>query len=329
MWVRVSCTRVRTLRTRLQTIRTQFQTIRTQFRTIRTRFRIVRTQFRIVRTRVQVFRTRVPMFCVRGVKVRARGADGSFMANYMPRGDAQFAAWAKHYVQAVSEYFQQQGLDDPMLLQLQLAYGGWVNRYAAHVAAQNAARAATENKDEARAALEDAVRPVTNFVQSYPATTDADRATIGISIRPPSGTPSSAPRTAPSATVQSLARLTHELRLVDTATPTRTKKPRGVLGAEVWVKFDEPGTGQLGIGTGDQALGISEDKRSAPSSAPVPSAQPPVPSFSFLTMTTRPSLRAEFKPGDGGKTAVYMARWVSTRGEKGPWSEVATATVAA
>ena len=61
----------------------------------------------------------------------------------------------------------------------------------------------------------------------------------------------------------------------------------------------------------------------------MPSAQPPVPSFSFLTMTTRPTLRAEFKPGDGGKTAVYMARWVSTRGEKGPWSEVATATVAA
>jgi len=30
----------------------------------------------------------------------------------------------------------------------------------------------------------------------------------------------------------------------------------------------------------------------------------------------------------GGKTAVYMLRWVNTRGEKGPWSEVAAATVA-
>jgi len=33
--------------------------------------------------------------------------------------------------------------------------------------------------------------------------------------------------------------------------------------------------------------------------------------------------------GGGGKTAVYMARWVNTRGEKGPWSDVTTATVAA
>ncbi|MFN0131631.1 MAG: hypothetical protein ACKVW3_03720 [Phycisphaerales bacterium] len=31
----------------------------------------------------------------------------------------------------------------------------------------------------------------------------------------------------------------------------------------------------------------------------------------------------------GGKTVVYMARCVSTRGEKGPWSDSASATVAA
>jgi hypothetical protein len=51
--------------------------------------------------------------------------------------------------------------------------------------------------------------------------------------------------------------------------------------------------------------------------------------LTFLTMTTRPSFRADFKPGEGGKTAVYMARWINTRGEKGPWSEITTATVAA
>ena len=51
--------------------------------------------------------------------------------------------------------------------------------------------------------------------------------------------------------------------------------------------------------------------------------------LTFLTMTMKPSFRAEFKAGEGGKTAVYMARWVNTRGEKGPWSEITTATVAA
>ncbi|MFA6044081.1 MAG: hypothetical protein WC718_03780 [Phycisphaerales bacterium] len=46
-------------------------------------------------------------------------------------------------------------------------------------------------------------------------------------------------------------------------------------------------------------------------------------------MTTRPSLRAEFKAGDGGETAVYMTLWLNRRGEKGPWSEITTATIAA
>ncbi|MCC6321210.1 MAG: hypothetical protein IT438_07220 [Phycisphaerales bacterium] len=51
--------------------------------------------------------------------------------------------------------------------------------------------------------------------------------------------------------------------------------------------------------------------------------------LAFLTMATRPSVTAEYRAEGGGKTAVYMLRWVSTRGEKGPWSEVTTATVAA
>ncbi len=46
-------------------------------------------------------------------------------------------------------------------------------------------------------------------------------------------------------------------------------------------------------------------------------------------MATKPSFRAEFKAGEGGKTAVYMARWVNTRGEKRPRTEATTGTIAA
>ena len=37
----------------------------------------------------------------------------------------------------------------------------------------------------------------------------------------------------------------------------------------------------------------------------------------------------EFRAADGARTAASMLRWVNTRGGKGPWSEVAAATVAA
>ena len=41
------------------------------------------------------------------------------------------------------------------------------------------------------------------------------------------------------------------------------------------------------------------------------------------------TLHTNFQSADAGKTAYYALRWVSTRGEQGPWSEVAAATVAA
>ena len=59
---------------------------------------------------------------------------------------------------------------------------------------------------------------------------------------------------------------------------------------------------------------------------------PPPPlgdSYRFLSVSSRGNLQADFTAADAGKTAYYALRWVSTRGEKGPWSEVAAATVAA
>jgi len=109
------------------------------------------------------------------------------------------------------------------------------------------------------------------------------------------------------ALVKSGERLTHRLRPSagqrsepDESMPKSRARPAGVLGAEVRVKLvdaDEP----------------------APTNPAV---------LVFLTTTTKPTFRAEFKPGEGGKAAVYMTRWVNTQGEKGPWSEIAAATAA-
>lgn len=52
-------------------------------------------------------------------------------------------------------------------------------------------------------------------------------------------------------------------------------------------------------------------------------------SYTFLSLSSRGVLQADFPSADAGKTAYYALRWVSTRGDKGPWSEVCAATVAA
>ncbi len=225
-----------------------------------------------------------------------------------PRPDGDFSAYMNHYYEAVEKFYSVQGLDPNDLTDLKKALDLWNANYPAHVAAQQRAEAARQNKDAARRELEAQARPITNFIQGFPKTTDADRATIGITVRDRDGTPVTTPTTRPQAVVQAGQRLTHTLRLTDESTPTRRARPRGVLGAEVWVKLVAP-------------------HHAGPPTPADPIGDPAT--FSFLTMATKPSVTAEYRAADGGKTAVYMLRWVSTRGEKGPWSEVTTATVAA
>ncbi len=167
--------------------------------------------------------------------------------------------------------------------------------------AQQKAEGARQAKDAARIALEKEVRPISNFVQGYTKTTDADRATIGITVRDTSRTPSPTPTTRPLVSVDPGTRLTHQLRLVDEGSPTRRGKPEGVAGAEVWVKLVDAGT---------------------------PAPTDPA-ALSFLTLPSRPSVRTEFKVHDGGNTALYMLRWVGPRGAVGPWSDVCSARIAA
>jgi len=51
--------------------------------------------------------------------------------------------------------------------------------------------------------------------------------------------------------------------------------------------------------------------------------------FRFLGVATRTPHTPKVPLEARGQSAVYMLRWVSTRGEKGRWLEIATATVAA
>ncbi|MFN7022300.1 MAG: hypothetical protein ACK4WH_13360 [Phycisphaerales bacterium] len=218
-----------------------------------------------------------------------------------PRPDGDFSAYMNHYYEAVEKFYNVKGLDPSDLTELKKALDLWNANYPAHVRAQAAAEAARQAKDAARGGLEAQARPITSFVQGYPKTTDADRATIGITVRDPptSGTP--APTSRPLVVVESAGRYTHELRLVDESTPTRRARPRGVERAEVFVAF-------------------------TPATAPAP-ADPSA--YRYVQSISDGSTTLSFNSPQGGMQAHYLARWVTRRGAIGPWSETASATVAA
>lgn len=244
--------------------------------------------------------------CVRATRPREWAARAGHWSTAMaerriPRPDGDFDAYANHYYLAAKDFYTGHGLDEKDLNALADALAAWNTSYPAHASAQAAAESARQAKAAARRELEAQIRPVTAFVQSYPATTDADRATIGITVRDPHGTPVTPPTSRPLVRVESGQRLQHRLRFVDESTPTRTRKPRGAAGAEVWLALVEVN-------------------------------QPPPPlgdSYRFVQMSSRGEALAEFSTHEAGKTACYALRWVTPTGARGPWSEVATATVAA
>jgi hypothetical protein len=108
--------------------------------------------------------------------------------------------------------------------------------------------------------------------------------------------------------VESGQRLTHQLRLVDESTPTRRARPKGVQRAEVFVALTAPGQ---------------------PAPPPPSGASSDPGDYRYIGSVTRGETTLSFESDKGGMQAHYMSRWVSTNGATGPWSDTASATVAA
>lgn len=174
----------------------------------------------------------------------------------------------------------------------------WNSAFPAHVAASAAAVAARNAKDIACGTYEGTIRPLVKRLQASSAVDGAEHAALGITVPDRSPTPVPIPTTRPVVKVDTSQRLQHTISFADETTPTSTRKPQGVSAAELWVKVDGP--------------------------PPADATQ-----LSFLATDTRTPYLATFDGADGGKPAHYMLRWINTKGQPGPWSETATATVGA
>ncbi len=221
------------------------------------------------------------------------------MADYIPAGDPDFHVWQANFATYAVANAVALGLD-PLadLAPVTTAQATWDTDYAALAAAQAAAQSARQAKDAARQTCEGLIRTLVARLQASPDVDDSERAALGITVPDRVATPSEIPATRPVVSVDTGQRLQHTVSFADEATPTRKAKPAGVMGAELWVKIGDP--------------------------APVDPDE-----LTFLATDTRTPYVATFQGADANKVAHYMLRWVNTRGEKGPWSETASATIGA
>jgi hypothetical protein len=219
-------------------------------------------------------------------------------SDYLPSQDAELVAWLTNFVTYANANLAALGLvagDMTPITTNQTAFNTAFNN---NITAQNNARNAAAAKDLARTNLELVVRTLVRKIQGTPTVTNAQRQSLGISERGTARTPVEIPKTRPVLTVDTSQRLQHTVAFADETTPTSKAKPDGVQGCEIWV-----------------FVGAT------------PPADPK--GYHFLAMDTKTPYVAHFEGADGGKTAHYMGRWVNTKGETGPWSEIVSATIVA
>ena len=221
------------------------------------------------------------------------------MADYIPGGDAAFNAWLDNFITYATANEVALGLAVGDLTPVTTAKTAWNAAYTANISAQQTARSATQQKNTDRTAVVSLVRALVGQLQASASVDDTERAALGITVPDTEPTPTGPPTSSPIATVDCRQRLQHSIDFMDEATPTSKAKPPGVMGAEIWVKVDDP-----------------------------PPVDPDT-DLRFLALDTRTPYLAQYSGADGGKRAHYMLRWVNGTGEKGPWSETVSVTIGA
>jgi hypothetical protein len=154
--------------------------------------------------------------------------------------------------------------------------------------------AATVDKDLALAAAVEQIRLIRDLLKAN-AVSEPKYAALNIPVAS-----SNLPTTAsvPVGVVDTRNRLQHIISFTDSSDPSNKRRPRGVVGCEIWVKIDGPPPGNESECT-------------------------------FLALDTATPYVAQFGPEHAGKTAHYLLRWQFKDGSYSPWSETISATITA
>jgi hypothetical protein len=172
------------------------------------------------------------------------------------------------------------------------------NASAAVTTAETAYNNAIAVRNAARAVAEPQMRAINRSVQAKAGVADLLKTGMGLPLHDTTPSRAPAPTTRPVLLVDTSERLQHKITFHDEANLKSRAKPPGVSEIEIWCKIGAPAPADFN----DCALVATSPKND-------------------VVITC--------KGADAGKPAHYMARWKSTRGEFGPWSETVVASIGA
>lgn len=213
------------------------------------------------------------------------------MGNPLDGSDEEFNSAGVSFGAWLATHFASIGLSSADNTAIQNGLVVWIAKYAAFGPAQNAAAVSLVEKDNSRKALADLMREPAKRV-----TVPADRTAAGLNVYTERRGRVPAPTTPPILMVDTSQRFKHTIKFSDETTPGSRAKPDGVHHIEIWYLM-----------------------------GPTPPAGPE--DCEYLATDTNTPYEHYMDAADAGKMCHYMARWVNSRGEFGPWSETVSATV--
>jgi len=163
----------------------------------------------------------------------------------------------------------------------------------AQQAAQVAAKTATQTKESKRNILIDLLRSFRSTAQGH-GVSDAEMTATGMPKGSAELTPPSA--TMPVLSVDTSRQFQHDLSWAEATTPDNKKRPRGVMGADIYRKIDGP--------------------------PPADASE-----CNFVTTDSATPYLVDYTSDEAGKMAHYMVRWRFRDGSVGSWGETVSATI--
>jgi hypothetical protein len=172
----------------------------------------------------------------------------------------------------------------------------WKAAYAAYRNPATRTPAVTQEKKDAKKEYQAMLRTlIQGQIMHNSQVSDAERRAIGLPVYDRTPTKATPPKTRAETEVDFSQIKKHILHVRDSESKS-AGKPTHVIGFEIWRRVG-----------GD--------------------TEPAYEEMQLVELATRSPHTLEYASTDRGKMVWYAVRWVNTRGEKGPWSEIVSAIV--
>ena len=220
------------------------------------------------------------------------------LAPYIPPKDADFNNWLGNFSTLITASPGTYGLTSGDATAIAAQVAAWEAAYALVTSPTTKTKTTVQAKNAEKITVLATVRPYAQNIGLNAGVSSANKIALGVNPRTSTPVPITVPTTYPVLSITQALPLQHVLHYRDQlASPSVKSKPYGVTGLLLY------GTASATVITDPSVL-------------------------IFLGLQTKSPLLQSWPSGDVGQKAYYAARWATRKGLVGPWSPIASFTIA-